>query len=97
MASLSFIKGHHHLVALSTQRNQKLTKSTSQIPLILRFVSTQPPPAHLDCATPLLEHLIAFFFADVGLEDHAVLLVDLLELVKLLPDVDGEAGGDRGA
>lgn len=45
---------------------------------------------------PFLEHLRAFLLCDVGLEDHAVLLVDLLQLLELFPYVNCETSRDSG-
>jgi hypothetical protein len=58
------------------------------------FVSIEPTATHVDSTIPLLEHFLALFGSDLWLEDHAVLLVDGLELAELLPDVDSKAGGD---
>lgn len=69
--------------------------------VMLRFlclgdlINIEPTAAHADSTIPLLEHLFALLRSDFGLEDHAVLLVDGLELTELLPDVDSETGGDR--
>jgi hypothetical protein len=41
--------------------------------------------------SPFLEHLLAHFLANVGLENHAIFLVNLLELVELLPYIDSKA------
>lgn len=42
--------------------------------------------------SPFLEHLLAFFLVYIRLEDHTIFLVDLLQLIELLPDVNGESG-----
>ena len=60
------------------------------------LVNIEPATAHADCTIPLLEHLLTLFGCDLWFEDHAVLLVDGLELAKLFPDVDSKAGGDGG-
>lgn len=61
------------------------------------LINIEPTTAHADSTIPLLEHLFALLGSDFGLKDHAVLLVDGLELAELLPDVDGETSGDCGS
>jgi len=58
------------------------------------LVDIKPTTTHADSTIPLLEHLLALFGSDFGLEDHAVLLVDGLELAELFPDIDSETGSD---
>ena len=65
--------------------------------IIILLTHIQPAAAHLDRARPLAEHLLALLLRDVRLEDDTVLLVDVLQLVKLLPNVHGEARRDGRA
>lgn len=46
--------------------------------------------------SPFSEHLRALFLADIRLKDHAILLVDFLQLIEFFPYVNGEARGDSG-
>lgn len=46
--------------------------------------------------SPLLEHLRTILLANIRLKDHAVLLVDFLQLVELFPYVNCETSRDSG-
>jgi hypothetical protein len=61
------------------------------------LVSIKPTATHVDSTIPLFEHLLSFFGSDLRFENHTVLLIDGLELAKLLPDVDSKAGSDRSS
>lgn len=65
--------------------------------VITTLPRVQPTSAHLDCSFPLLEHLFANFWFDVGCEDLAAFLIDGLEFTEIFPDIDCESGCDRGS
>lgn len=56
-----------------------------------------PSLAHLDGLFPSCEPLRGVLCRDAGLEDRTVLRVDILELLKRLPDASSEARRDSSA
>lgn len=56
-----------------------------------------PALAHLHSLLPAAESLAGLVIGDAGLEDGLALGVDVLEVVKVVPDADGETGSDGGA
>lgn len=57
----------------------------------------QPALAHLHRPLPPLEHLLARHFIHLRLKHRLPFCVDFLQLVERLPDIYGEAGGDRSS
>lgn len=59
-------------------------------------LSGGPALAHLNGLLPALESLVGIRSSNLGFENSPSFGVDVLEVVKGLPDTSGKAGGDGG-